>query len=304
MSNPQNKFLIVLVGPTAVGKTAHCIALAKHFGTEIVSSDSRQVYREMRIGTAVPSVDELNSVQHHLIQHRSIFAPYNANMFEQEALDVIKEIHQKHKIVLATGGSGLYVNTLCHGIDELPDTDPVLRKELREDFEKNGIESLRRKLKKLDPVHYKRVDLKNHQRILKALEVTLSTGKPYSSFLTRSKAERPFRIIKLGLNMDRSLLHQRIAKRVDLMMEAGLLEEVKELFPHRELNALNTVGYRELFDFLEDKILLEKAIELIKRNTRRYARKQISWFSRDTDMPWFAPEDIEGTTTFIEKHLD
>lgn len=303
MSSPHKKILVVLVGPTAVGKTAHCIALAQHFGTEIVSSDSRQVYREMTIGTAVPSTDELSAVKHHLIQHKSIFAPYNASMFEQEALETIKKIHQRYDIVLATGGSGLYVDTLCHGIDELPDTDPQLRKELREDFEKNGIESLRRKLKKLDPDHYKRVDLKNHQRILKALEVTLSTGKPYSTYLTRSKAERPFHIIKLGLNMDRSVLHERIATRVDQMMEAGLLEEAKELFPHRELNALNTVGYRELFDFIEEKIPLEKAVELIKRNTRRYARKQISWFSRDVRMHWFAPENVKETIAFIEKQL-
>ena len=295
----KTKSLIVILGPTGVGKTRTAIEVARKLKTEIISCDSRQIYREIRIGTAVPTDSELAEVKHHLIQSRSIYEYYNASMFEFEALDLLDKLYRKQKNVLMVGGSGLYINAVCYGIDDLPTIDPALRKELAEKYENEGIESIRKQLKLLDPEYYSMVDLKNHKRILKAIEVTIMTGKPYSSFLKHQKKERPFNIIKIGLSMERDELYKSINERVDKMIENGLLKEAKKYYKDRNLNSLNTVGYKELFDHLAGKITLENAIELIKRNTKNYARKQITWFRKDREIKWFNPDEINKIINFI-----
>ncbi len=295
------KRLIVVVGPTGVGKTDLTLTLAKSLETEIVSCDSRQIYKELSIGTAVPEPWQLKEVPHHFIHTHSIFDYYNASKFEFEVLGKLGTLFQQFNDVLMTGGSGLYVDAVCKGIDDLPPVDQEVRSQLWKEFEEQGLTFIRRKLKNLDPAYYEKVDLKNHKRILKALEVTLQTGKPYSSFLTKPKKQRPFDIVKVGLNRDRAELHERINMRVDQMMEAGLLEEARAWHAHKQLNALNTVGYRELFNYFDGKTSLEEAVELIKRNSRRYARKQISWFSRDEEMKWFHPDAQEEILAYIQQ---
>jgi tRNA dimethylallyltransferase len=295
------KRLIVVVGPTGVGKTDLTLQLANALDTEIVSCDSRQIYKELSIGTAVPEPWQLKEVPHHFIHTHSIFDYYNASKFEFEVLDKLHTLFQQFNDVLMTGGSGLYVDAVCKGIDDLPPVDQEVRSQLWREFEEQGLTFIRRKLKNLDPAYYDKVDLKNHKRILKALEVTLQTGKPYSSFLTKPKKQRPFKIVKIGLNRDRAELHERINKRVDQMMEVGLLEEARAWHEHKHLNALNTVGYRELFNYFDGETSLEEAVELIKRNSRRYARKQISWFSRDEEMKWFHPDEQEEILAYIQQ---
>ena len=297
------KWAVFLVGPTGVGKTAAAIELAESLDTEIISADSRQIYRELNIGTAVPSIDQLKRVNHHLIQHRSVRDYYNASMFEQEALQVMENLFEEHPAVVITGGSGLYIRAICDGIDDIPQVDPEVRKTLLERFDAEGIESLRFELKKLDPESYSSIDLRNPKRILKALEVSLTCGKPYSEFLTREKRRRTFNTLKIGLNLDRGILYERINQRVDDMMSGGLLEEVESLMEYRQLNALNTVAYKELFEYLEGEHSLEEAILLIKRNTRRYARRQLTWFSRDREITWFNPGQFEEITGFAKKTL-
>jgi len=292
--------LIVVVGPTGVGKTDLTINLAKTLGTEIISCDSRQIYKELSIGTAVPSPEQLAAVPHHFIHTHSIFSYYNASKFEFEVLAKLELLHKQFADVLMTGGSGLYVEAVCKGIDDLPPVDQELRNLLMNEYEEQGLAALRQKLKALDPVYYKQVDLKNYKRLLKALEVTLQTGKPYSSFLTQPRKHRPFGIIKIGLNRNRAELHERINLRVEQMVDEGLVAEAREWYPHKQLNALNTVGYRELFDHFDGNTTLDEAVELIKRNSRRYARKQISWFSRDTEMPWFHPENEKEILEYIK----
>lgn len=285
------KTLIVVVGPTAIGKTEICLEMAEFLNTEIISADSRQIYKELNIGTAKPSAEEMQRVSHHFIGTKSIHEYYTAGMYELEVLDTLDTLFEQYNQVLMTGGSGLYIDAVCKGIDELPRIDPQIRNNLLEQYKKEGIESLRQDLKKLDPASYEQVDLKNPKRILKALEVTIMTGIPYSSHLTKPHKKRPFRIVKFGLNRDRSELYRIINHRVDQMINEGLVEEAHELHPHKELNALNTVGYKELFDYFEGKISLERAIELIKRNSRRYAKRQLTWFSRDKEIQWFHPEE-------------
>jgi len=297
------KSLIVILGPTGIGKTDLSIDIAKEFGTEIISSDSRQIYKELKIGTAVPTDEQLSQVKHHFIGNKSIYDYYNASMFEIEVLESLKSLHEKFNQVVMTGGSGMYINAVCDGIDELPTIDQDLRRDLINKFEKEGIESLRMQLKMLDPVSYEKVDLKNPKRILKVIEVSIQTGKPYSSFLTESKKQRDFNIIKLGLQRERDELYERINLRVDQMVEEGLVEEAKRFFNDRHLNSLNTVGYKELFEFFDDRITLEKAVELIKRNSRHYAKRQISWFSRDKDIVWFHPEKEEEIIGFIKSRI-
>jgi len=287
------KTLLVIAGPTAVGKTRAAIAVAKQLDAEIISCDSRQMYHEMRIGTAVPSPEELSEVPHHFIGHLSIQDYYNVSLFEQEVLVFLSGYFKNKDTAVVTGGSGLYLDALCHGIDDLPFTDMELRQDLTRQFQENGIEWLRSQLKLLDPVYYARVDLQNHQRLLKAVEVCLQTGQPYSSLLTRSARPRPFRVVNFALNRDREDLTERIRTRVDHMMTAGLLEEARSLYPYKDLNALKTVGYKELFDYLEHKYSLEEAVEKIKVNTRRYAKRQITWLKRDPDFQWFHPEATE-----------
>ena len=295
----ENKYLIVILGPTGVGKTKVAVEVAKKLNTEIISCDSRQIYKELKIGTAVPSEKELAEIKHHFIQTKSIHDYYNASMFEFEVLELLDKLFIKCDHVLMAGGSGLYINTVCDGIDDLPAVDPDLRKELIEKYDNEGIEGLRKQLKLLDPEYYAIVDLKNHKRILKAIEVSLATGKPYSSFLKHRKKERPFSILKIGLSIEREELYSRINKRVDKMVEEGLLDEAKKYHKDKHLNSLNTVGYKELFDYLDNNTTLDKAIELIKRNSRNYARKQLTWFRKDKDIKWFNPEDIGQIIVFI-----
>jgi tRNA dimethylallyltransferase len=291
--------LVVVVGPTAIGKTSTAIALTQHYNTAILSADSRQIYKELHIGTAVPDARQLQQAKHYFIQTKSIFDYYNASIFEEEANHLLAELFTQQNLVVMAGGSGLYVDAVCRGIDDLPTVDFDLRQRLMEQFQTEGIEALRHQLKLLDPDYYAQVDLRNYKRILKALEISLMTGKPYSSLLTRKNKLRNYQIIRLGLNRDRNELHQAINQRVDQMMSQGLLDEARSVYPHKHLNSLNTVGYRELFDYFDGKSTLEEAIELIKRNTRRYARKQISYFGRDEGMPWFHPENTSDILKYI-----
>lgn len=287
----MEKRLVVVAGPTAVGKTACGIELAKHFRSEIISADSRQIYRETSIGTAVPSPRELELVKHHFIHSTSLSDPYNASRYEDEVIVLLAALFKKHNTVFLIGGSGLYIDAVCHGIDLIPSPDPVIRKELRKQFEAEGLGPLLARLKEVDPVTFGVVDRKNHMRVLKALEVSLQTGKPYSSFLKRTRKERSFRIIRTALNMDREALYGRINARVDSMMEAGLLDEARKVIPYRGVSAMKTVGYRELFSHLDGKISLNEATDLIKRNTRKFARKQITWFRKEDRYTWFHPEN-------------
>jgi tRNA dimethylallyltransferase len=296
----NDKYLIVILGPTAAGKTRTAIEVARNFNTEIISCDSRQIYKELKIGTAVPSESELAEVKHHFIQNKSIYEYYNASMFEFEVMDLLDNLYGKYKYVLMVGGSGLYINAVCYGIDDLPAVDPELRKELLEKYETEGIESIRKQLKLLDPIYYAKVDLRNPKRMLKAIEVSLMTGRPYSSFLKNSKKERPFKILKIGLSVNREELYQRIDKRVDRMIDEGLPDEARQYYKDRHLNALNTVGYKELFDYFDNKITLEQAVRLIKRNTRNYARKQLTWFKKQKNITWFSPDETGKIIDFIK----
>ncbi len=293
------KKLIVISGPTGIGKTDLSIDIALEFSTEIISSDSRQVYKELKIGTAVPSDNQLKKVKHYLIGHKSVYDYYNASMFEMEVIELLENLFVDHDKVIMTGGSGMYINAVCDGIDELPDIDMEIRNDLIAMHEKEGIESLRMQLKMLDPESYKKIDLKNAKRILKALEVSLQTGKPYSSFLLGNKKERDFKIVKIGLQRDRAELYERINLRVDQMVSEGLVEEAQKFYKDRILNSLNTVGYKELFEYFDGTITLEKAIELIKRNSRHYAKRQISWFARDKDIKWFNPDNFSEIVNYI-----
>ncbi len=292
--------LIVIMGPTGIGKTNLSINIAKYFNTEIISSDSRQVYKELKIGTAPPSVEQLQMVKHHLIANKSIHSYYNASMYELEVIDLLKKLFIKKENILLVGGSGMYIDAVCYGIDDLPNIDQELRKSLSKLYEKEGIESLRFYLKFLDIETYKKIDLQNSKRILKAIEISIQTGKPYSTFLTRNKKQRDFKIIKIGLNKKREELHEIINKRVDLMIKDGLVEEAKSVYPYREKNSLNTVGYKELFAHFDGEYNVERAIELIKRNSRRYARRQLTWFNKHSDIQWFEPNQEQEIIKYIE----
>lgn len=295
--------LIVIVGPTAIGKTKTCINLAEKLDTEIISADSRQIFKELKIGTASPSDEELQKVKHHFIGNKSIHDFYTAGMFELDVIELLKDLFREKNNVIMTGGSGLYIDAVCHGIDALPKVEPKIRKDLVEQYEKEGIESLRYKLKVLDPEYYHTADLQNPKRLLKALEITIQTGKPYSSFLTGNKKERFFNILKIGLNRDRQELYNIINLRVEKMIDAGLVEEAREYYEYRNINALNTVGYKEIFQYLDGEISLERAKELIKRDTRRYAKRQITWFKRDPKIQWFHPDEFDNIYRYIQNHL-
>lgn len=297
------KSLIVLVGPTGIGKTNVGIQLAQHYKTEIVSSDSRQIFKELTIGTAVPEKHELAVVNHHFIHSHSIFENYNASRYENEALEILSELFKKHEVVLLVGGSMLYIDAVCKGIDIMPDADPEIRELLKKRLEVEGIESLRLQLKKLDPDYYNIVDLKNPARIVHALEICLMTGKTFTSFRSNPRKKRPFNIIKIGLNCEREILHQQINSRVDKMVAAGLEKEARNVYSFKHLNALNTVGYREWFSHFDGDISHEKAIELIKRNSRRYARKQITWFRKDPEMNWFEPNQTSEIISFVQNQI-
>lgn len=299
----MENYLIVILGPTGVGKTDLSINIAKRFDTDIISSDSRQVYKELNIGTAVPEPHYLEQVHHHFIQHLSVNDYYSASQFEENAIELLKKLFKDKQVVVVAGGSMLYIDALCNGIDELPTVDPELRKELIERFEAEGLEPLRRELKHLDPVYYDKVDLKNPKRILHALEICYMTGKPFSELRTNIKKQRPFKIIKLGLNREREELYERINIRVDQMLEKGLEDEARSVYAHKSLNSLNTVGYKELFDYFDGTIDKEEAIRLIKRNSRRYARKQLSWFRRDESVRWFHPEEGSNIFTYLDETI-
>jgi len=300
----REPLLIVVAGPTASGKTALAITLATHFQTEIISADSRQFYREMTIGTAVPSEAELACAKHRFVQHISIHDPYNVSRYETDALKILENLFQRKQIVVMVGGSGLYIDAVCRGIDELPDPDPELRRELKQELADNGIQSLRDKLRIVDPDYYQMVDAANPVRLIRALEVCITTGKPFSSLRNQQPEERPFRILKIGLSLPRDLLNQRIHQRVDEMISNGLVEEACALLPFRRLNALNTVGYRELFDFFDGKISLQQAIADIKTHTRRYAKRQMTWFKKDEEITWFSPENSEKVIGYLEEMLN
>jgi tRNA dimethylallyltransferase len=302
-STKDKRLLVVILGPTGVGKTRLTIELAKKFQTEILSADSRQFYRELKIGTASPTPAELSEARHHFIGHISITDYYNASMYETEALEVLEKLFALRNPLFLTGGSGLYIDSLCNGIDDLPHVDEEVRKQWELKYQEYGLEYLQQELLKLDPVHYEKVDLNNPKRVLKALEVCLITGKPYSSFLTQPKRERDFVLLKIGLNMNREDLYNRINLRVDEMMENGLVEEAETLYTSRHLNALNTVGYKELFDYFDGHITIEKAIELIKRNSRHYAKRQLTWFMRDKEIHWFTPGEKTEIAELIRNTL-
>jgi tRNA dimethylallyltransferase len=299
----QNKTLIVIAGPTAIGKTALAILLARHFSTEIVSADSRQFYKEMSIGTAKPSVEELNAATHHFIDSHSIHSLFSTGDFEKQALNVLDQIFIKHDIAIMVGGSGLYLDAVTKGLDELPDTDMDIRLYLNTLFENEGLEPIKLKLEEVDPEYYARIDQANPQRMIRGLEFFMSTGKKVSSFLTNSKKVRSFDIIKIGLNMDRSLLYNRINNRVDTMMQGGLLEEVKSLQPYQSVNALKTVGYTELFDYLSGSISMDQAVDKIKQNTRRFAKRQLTWFRRDQEIQWFEPGQALEVINYIDQRM-
>lgn len=292
--------LIVLPGPTGVGKTAVAIDLALRLGCEIISSDSRQFYREMRIGTAAPDEKQLAMVKHHFIGFLSVSDYYSISLFEHDVLALLPSLFSNSPFAILTGGSMLYMDAVCRGMDDIPDTDPAVRQKYIDMYRREGIGGLRLALKLLDPDHYARVDLHNPRRVMRALEISESTGKPYSSFLTSARKERDFRILKAGLTLGRPELYARIDERVDRMIDAGLENEVTSLKKYRELNALNTVGYREMFMYLDGEITREEAIALIKRNTRRYARRQLTWWNRDKEIKWFDAGNSEMIMTWIK----
>jgi tRNA dimethylallyltransferase len=281
------KYLITIVGPTAIGKTSLSIALAQHLQCDIISCDSRQFFKEMQIGTAVPSPEELATAKHHFIQNKSIFENYTVGEFEKEAISKLAELFLSNDYVIMVGGSGLYVDAVLKGFDDFPEIDSSVRKEVTSNYEKLGIEYLQTELKKHDPNYFDVVAKENPQRMMRALEVCIGSGKPYSSFLNQKKNTRSFTPILVGLEANRSVIYDRINQRVDLMLDEGLLAEAEKLFPHKNLNALQTVGYRELFQYFEGEIFLDFAIEEIKKNTRRFAKRQLTWFKRNEDTCWF-----------------
>ncbi|QHI34801.1 tRNA dimethylallyltransferase [Kordia antarctica] len=300
----MSKYLISIVGATAIGKTALSIQLANHFHTEIISCDSRQFFKEMTIGTAVPSKEELNAATHHFVQHISIFDTYNVGQFEKDAIAKLDELFQQHDIVIMVGGSGLYVDAVLKGLDEFPKVDPQIRENLNKQLELNGIDSLQNQLLELDPEYYKRVALGNPHRLIRALEICVGSGKPYSSFLKDKASARNFTAIKIGLTASRPVIYDRINQRVAIMLKEGLLEEAKALYPHKSLNALKTVGYRELFEYFDGNWTLDFAISEIKKNTRRFAKRQGTWFRKDETTRWFEYQDrIETIVKEIENRL-
>ncbi|WP_373057650.1 tRNA (adenosine(37)-N6)-dimethylallyltransferase MiaA [Zunongwangia sp. H14] len=300
---PTN-FLINIVGPTAIGKTALAIKLAQYFNTEIISADSRQFFKEMRIGTAVPDAEELAAAPHHFIQHISIEEDYSVGDFEKDAMAKIEELFLRKNIAIMVGGSGLYTRSITEGLDDFPEVDPEIRENLNTFLEKEGIQVLQQELKDLDPDYYKKVDLENPHRLIRALEICLGTGETYSSFLNQAKTKRNFHTISIGLTAERAIIYERINLRVEKMMQAGLMEEARQLYPKRHLNALKTVGYKELFQYFEEKISIEEAVAEIQKNTRRFAKRQLTWFRKDNSIQWFdIAEPLEQIIVYAEKEI-
>ena len=300
----EGKTLLVLLGPTGVGKTDLCLELAEHFGTCILNADSRQLFRNLEIGTAAPSADQLRRVKHFFVGILNLSDYYSAARYEEDVLKLLPQLFRVHDIVLLSGGSMLYTDAVCNGIDDIPTVDEDTRNSLRKHYEKVGLNALVQELKLLDPIYYAQADLHNTRRIIHALEICYMTGRPYTSFRTAQKAIRPFNIIKVGLQRERPELFERINQRVDQMMDNGLLNEAKNLLPYRQLNSLNTVGYKEIFQYLDGTWSLEQAIEKIKRNTRVYAKKQMTWYKHDKDINWFHPDQKEEITLFIKRKME
>lgn len=299
----NNKLLVVVTGPTAVGKTSLSIELAKHFNTVIISADSRQFYKQLNIAVAKPDQNQLKEVEHHYISFLDIADYYNVAQFETDVLQKLDEIFVEKDIAFLVGGSGLYIDAVCYGIDYFPDVPEDLRNSLNNIFEQKGIEELRKILKEKDPEYYNIVDKDNPQRLLRAIEVCLITGKPFSEQRLNEPKKRNFNIIKIALNMDRAVLNERISARVDEMLDAGLIDEAKELYKYKELNSLKTVGYRELFDYIDGKYTIEEAVEKIKTNTRRYAKRQVTWLKKDESYKWFSPEQKDEIIDYITLSL-
>ncbi len=296
----MKKKLIIIAGPTAVGKTALSIELAKLYNCPIISADSRQFYQEMSIGTAKPTTEEMQGVTHYFINNISIHSNYNVGQYEREAIQCIENLFKEYDQLILVGGSGLYINSIINGVDEFEDIPSSIREELVKQYNSKGLSYLQNELKLLDETYYNEVDLNNPQRIMRALEVCKHTHQPYSNFRKKQKKQHSFECINLLINTDRATLYSRINLRVDTMMESGLLEEVKKLYPHKHLNALNTVGYKELFDFLDQKISLDEAVNLIKQNSRRYAKRQLTWFNHQGDFESFEPYDIEKIKAYLD----
>lgn len=292
MPAEANRTLLVICGPTAVGKTDAAIAVAESLKTEIISADSRQLYREIPIGTAQPDADQLSRIRHHFIAERSVTEDYNAGLFASEALQRLEVLFKSHRTVVCCGGTGLYIKALCDGLDDVPAADETLRMELTERFRQEGLGPLQEELKLLDPFHFSKMDVQNPQRVIRALEVCISSGRPFSSFHSSNRTQRPFRIVKIGLELPREELFERINKRVEAMLAAGWLHEAEMVFEQRHLNALNTVGYKELFAHLSGDMTLEEAVEKIKVNTRRFAKRQFTWFKKDAEISWMHPEEL------------
>ena len=297
----MNKVLISVIGPTAIGKTRLAILLAHHFKTEIISADSRQFFREMSIGTAVPNATELSSAIHHFIQHKSILEPYSVGDFERDALNTLEGIFQNNPVAIMVGGSGLYVDAVTKGLDSFPKVDSDIREKLNRELTEIGIESLQSRLKELDPDQYQKMDIQNPHRIIRALEICIGTGKPYSSFLNRPKDKRNFKVVSVGLMADRKVVYDRINERVDGMMQDGLLAEVKSLVAHKDLNALQTVGYKELFEYLNGNWTLDFAVSEIKKNTRRFSKRQTTWFKKTENVLWM---EYDNTTDKMITEVD
>lgn len=300
----MNNTLISIVGPTGIGKTALSLEIAKHFQTEIISADSRQFFKEIPIGTAAPTTKELQTIKHHFIHNKSITESYSVGDFEKEAINCITSIHKRKPIVVMVGGSGLYVNAVLNGLDEFPKVDPKIREKLNNELSNNGIDKLQEELKILDLKSYNSIDLNNSHRLIRALEICKGTGQPFSSFLNKNKVKRDFKTMNIGLTAERSVIYDRINKRVDLMLQQGLLEEVKSVFEYKDLNALNTVGYKEIFQYLEGNCSLEFAIGEIKKNTRRFAKRQQTWFKKQEYTKWFDfNEPYSKIIEYIETEL-
>ncbi|MBK7871346.1 MAG: tRNA (adenosine(37)-N6)-dimethylallyltransferase MiaA [Saprospiraceae bacterium] len=299
----KQKHLIVIGGPTASGKTNFSVEVAKHFNSEILSCDSRQFFKEMNIGTAKPTIEERQGIPHHFIDSHSIFDMYNVGDFEKDALALLNHIYKNHNIIVAVGGSGLYIKALCEGLDQFPDVPEHIRQKVRQLYAEQGLEGLQKALQKLDPDYYEIVDQQNPHRLIRALEVCIASGKPFSAFRKAQLQPRNFIPIYIQLDLPREALYERINQRVDDMMEKGLLNEAKSLYPHRNLITLQTVGYQELFDYLDEKISLEEAIEKIKQNSRNYAKRQLTWWRRDGFWKIFHPQQLNETIQFIKNHI-
>ncbi|MEI8085212.1 MAG: tRNA (adenosine(37)-N6)-dimethylallyltransferase MiaA [Paludibacter sp.] len=294
-----NKTLLVILGPTGVGKTKISLHLAEHFGCPIVSSDSRQFYRELKIGTAAPTEAQLQRVKHYFIGSHSIFDEYNAGQYEQDTIQLLDELFKKNDVVMLVGGSMMYIDAVCNGMDDIPTVDTETREFWQKQYAENGLEFIQNELKKLDPKHYEQVDIQNPKRIMHALEICSMTGKPYSDLRTGERKKRNFNIIKIGLNRPRPELYERINARVDVMMGEGLLKEAEQFYEHRQMNTLNTVGYKELYEYMDGNWTLDFAINMIKQDSRRYAKRQLTWFNRDKEIKWFVPDNEEEVLEYI-----